>query len=65
MSQSAAVSRTTQMSLEQPFKLSRDYHTGADVLAACFINVDKGMSFRWCSIITPGLVGAISKIISH
>jgi len=38
MSQSAAVSSTKQMSLEQPFKLSE---TGVDVLVACSIDVDQ------------------------
>ena len=41
MSQSVAVSRTKQMSLEQLFKLSWDYHTGVDVVAACSIDVEQ------------------------
>jgi len=38
MSQSAEVSRTKQMSLEQPFKLS-ETNTTVDELAACSIDV--------------------------
>jgi len=39
--QSAAVSRTKQMSLQQPFKLSETIttYTGVDELAACSIDV--------------------------